>query len=82
VNSLLAMLQGTPDMLNQASSPETNSGLTPTEKRLRTLKKKLQQITTLKDKQLNGEKLEDTQVTKQTCILLNLILTSHHSVSF
>ena len=38
------------------------SGLTPTEKRLRALKKKLQQIDSLKEKRENGEVLEKTQV--------------------
>lgn len=38
------------------------SGLTPTEKRLRTLKKKLQQIESIKEKREKGEVLETTQV--------------------
>ena len=36
--------------------------LTPTDKRLRTLRKKIQQIQTLKNKKENGEVLEATQV--------------------
>ncbi|XP_031549904.1 partner of Y14 and mago-like [Actinia tenebrosa] len=61
-NSRLTMFQGTQDILNQ-SGPETG-GLSPSEKRLRNLKKKLQQIHTLKEKQLKGEKLENTQIEK------------------
>lgn len=38
------------------------NGLTPTEKRLRTLKKKLQQIESIKEKREKGEVLETTQV--------------------
>lgn len=40
------------------------SGLTPTEKRLRTLKKKLQQIESIKEKREKGEVLETTQLDK------------------
>lgn len=67
-SSSLTMLQGTQDILNQAA-PDTSS-LTPTEKRLRNLKKKLQQINTLKEKQLKGEKIENTQVLCNDIILV------------
>lgn len=46
----------TPPSVSQAS------GLTSVEKRLRALKKKLQQIETLKEKRDHGEVLEKTQV--------------------
>jgi len=44
---------------------EPTSSLNPLEKRLRNLKKKLQQIENLKEKQKKGEVLEETQV--RTC---------------
>ncbi len=44
------------------SSTEVRSTLTPMEKRLRNLNKKLEQIDALKDRLKKGEKLETTQV--------------------
>ena len=44
------------------SGDQPASGLTPAEKRLRALKKKLQQIENLKEKMEHGETLEKTQV--------------------
>ena len=43
------------------------SGLTSAEKRLRTLKKKLQQIENLKEKRDRGDELEKTQVCGIVC---------------
>ena len=45
-----------------SSEDQPASGLTPGEKRLRALKKKLQQIENLKEKREHGETLEKTQV--------------------
>ena len=58
-------------VINKTKTTSTNppysgdlpaSGLTPAEKRLRALKKKLQQIENLKEKMEHGETLEKTQV--------------------
>ena len=58
-------------VINKTKTTSTNppssadlpaSGLTPAEKRLRALKKKLQQIENLKEKIEHGETLEKTQV--------------------
>lgn len=51
---------------NSESPPQVSqaSGLTPSEKRLRTLKKKLQQIESIKEKREKGEVLETTQLDK------------------
>lgn len=48
------------------SGDQPASGLTPAEKRLRALKKKLQQIENLKEKMEHGETLEKTQLDKIT----------------
>lgn len=47
---------------DQAENVVTNSALSPIEKKIRNLEKKLQQIDSLKIKQQKGEKLESTQV--------------------
>lgn len=52
------------------------SGLTTVEKRLRALKKKLQQIESLKDKRDKGEVLEKTQVS----LTLNCTLSGFRSL--
>ena len=46
----------------ESKTTEARSMLSPIEKKIRNLEKKLQQINTLKTKLENGEQLEQTQV--------------------
>ena len=64
-------------------NPEASSALSPIEKKIRNLEKKLQQISRLKSKLESGEKLEQTQVNvalkfiisiRLVCIHVNLVL--------
>ena len=50
------------DQKDLPTNPSQENSLAQAEKKLRNLKKKLQQIQNLKDKQEKGEALEDTQV--------------------
>ena len=58
----------TADSSTPSAAPDTSSSLTPTERRLRSLNKKLQQIQTLKDRRGKGETLEATQVCIMWCV--------------
>ncbi|KAH3903206.1 related to Eukaryotic translation initiation factor 2A [Saccharomycodes ludwigii] len=49
---------------NNNTIPKVNTDISPEQKKIRSLLKKLRAIETLKEKKANGDKLEDTQVLK------------------
>ena len=63
-------------MTTLVKEPETKSTLSPVEKKIRNLEKKLQQIAVLRKKQESGEKLEKTQV-KDFFLILFFLWQEH-----